>query len=164
MDVREGEDVIEAYAHAQDAPPPRTLNIFKAEIKNNVCSILFGSWTHLPTKNTQSPVSRKATRTPTHISVENGDSRLKEWSSESALLRMMKLSPVWMKGVVMSTKRSLTAVTVSGATARSASWYRLQQQGESQFQDRRHVMSAEAPQVLSVHIQPYVSYFNGNNS
>ncbi|MEQ2205126.1 hypothetical protein XENOCAPTIV_026206 [Xenoophorus captivus] len=91
--------------------------------------IYFLSCTHLPTKNIQSPVSRKAMRTPTHISVENGNSRLKGWSSESALLRIMKLSPVWMKGVVMSTKRSLTAVTVSGATARSASWQKLQQQG-----------------------------------
>lgn len=80
------------------------------------------SCTHLPTKNTQNPVTRKAMRKPTHISVENGDSRLKEMSSGSALLCIMKLSPVWIKGVVMSTKRSLTAVTVSEATARSASW------------------------------------------
>lgn len=77
--------------------------------------------THLPTRKTQSPVSRKAISTPIHTSVENGDRTLKVLSSESALLRRIKLIPVWMKGVVMSTTCSLMAVMVSGATARSAS-------------------------------------------
>lgn len=55
------------------------------------------------------------------MSVEKGDSRLKVLSSETKSLRRMKLSPVWMKGVVISTNCSLIAVRVSGAKARSAS-------------------------------------------
>lgn len=58
------------------------------------------------------------------MSVEKGDSRLKLLSSEDRSLRRMKPSPVYMKGVLMSTAISLTAVRVSGATARSASWCR----------------------------------------
>lgn len=77
--------------------------------------------TYLPTRNMQRPVSRKATRTPIHMSVEKGDSRLKVLCSEVRSLRRMKPSPVCMKGVVISTNCSLVAVTVSGATARSAS-------------------------------------------
>lgn len=67
------------------------------------------------------PVSRKAMSRPTHMWVEKGDSRLKVLSSAVASLCMMKPSPVCMKGVLMSTNCSLTAVSVSGATARSAS-------------------------------------------
>lgn len=81
--------------------------------------------TYLPTRNIQRPVSRNAMRTPTHMSVEKGDIRLKVLSSEARSLRKMKPSPVCMKGVVISTTCSLTAVRVSGATARSASWWRV---------------------------------------
>lgn len=77
--------------------------------------------TYRPTRNMQRPVSRNAMRIPTHMSVENGDSRLKVFSLEAKSLCRMKLIPVCMKGVVMSTTCSLVAVTVSGATARSAS-------------------------------------------
>ena len=77
--------------------------------------------THLATRKTQMPVSRKATRTPIHISMEKGDRKPRLSSSWAMSLRRRKLSPVCMKGVVMSTACSLVAVTVSGATARSAS-------------------------------------------
>ncbi|TNN31376.1 hypothetical protein EYF80_058473 [Liparis tanakae] len=73
---------------------------------------------HRPTRKMQRPVSRKATRTPTHMSVENGASTLKPLSSEAESVRSRKLMPVCMKGVVMSTAFSLVAVRVSGATAR----------------------------------------------
>lgn len=66
-------------------------------------------------------------RTPIQTSVENGDSTLKVLSSDSALLRKTKLIPVWIKGVVMSTTCSLAAVMVSGATAKSASCFEVQQ-------------------------------------
>lgn len=79
--------------------------------------------TYLPTRNMQRPVSRNAMRRPTHMSVEKGDRRLKVLSSEPTSLRRMKPMPVCMKGVVMSTNCSLTAVRVSEATARSASWW-----------------------------------------
>lgn len=69
----------------------------------------------------QRPVSKNAMRRPTHMSVEKGDSRLKVLSSEAKSLCRMKPSPVCMKGVVISTNCSLTAVRVSGAKARSAS-------------------------------------------
>lgn len=77
--------------------------------------------TYLPTRNMQRPVSRKATRTPIHMSVEKGDSRLKVLSSEIRSLRRIKPRPVCMKGVLISTKCSLIEVMVSGATAKSAS-------------------------------------------
>lgn len=82
-----------------------------------------GVSTYLPTKNMAKPVSRKETRMPTHISVVNGESRLKVDSSLARSLRRMKPSPVCKKGVVMSTYCSLTAVMVRGATDRSASWW-----------------------------------------
>lgn len=95
-----------------------------------ICTRYYGGlrWlvcTYLPTRNIQRPVSRNAMRTPTHMLVEKGDIRLKVLSSEARSLCKMKPSPVCMKGVVISTTCSLTAVRVSGATARSASWWRV---------------------------------------
>ncbi len=69
----------------------------------------------------QKPVSRNAIRTPIHMLVEKGDSRLKALFSEVTSLCRMKPIPVCMKGAVISTYFSLVAVRVSGATARSAS-------------------------------------------
>jgi hypothetical protein len=70
----------------------------------------------------QRPVSRKARRMPTHISVEKGKRKLREWlSSEASSLLRMKPMPVCMKGVLISTPCSLVAVRVREATASSAS-------------------------------------------
>lgn len=81
----------------------------------------FETSTYLPTRNKVRPAKRKATKMPTHMSVEKGENKLKELSSEAMSFRRMKPIPVCMKGVVMSTYCSLAAVRVRGATARSAS-------------------------------------------
>ena len=96
-----------------------TYSKWNAEVKH--CYVLY--CTYLPTRNMQRPVSKNAMRRPTHMSVEKGDKRLKVLSSEATSLCRIKPMPVCMKGVVMSTNCSLTAVRVSEATARSASWW-----------------------------------------